>query len=96
MTATQPKITTETFCIWLQGFLEGAGSELTSDQLYALKEKLHAVFTHFDPDSESRTSDSAPHEIRRIYDEYRLGRLELDSLPPCNTNLEPPTLKLLT
>ncbi len=82
MTDTQPKTTPATFCIWLQGFLEGAGSELTSDQLSVLKEKLHAVFTHFDPDSDCRTSDSVSEELRRVYDEYLRDRWKKDPFCP--------------
>ena len=82
MTDTQPKITPATFCIWLQGFLEGAGSELTASQLSALKEKLHAVFTHFDPDADSRTSDSVSDELRRLYDEYLRDQLRTVPFSP--------------
>jgi hypothetical protein len=82
MTDTQPKTTPETFCIWLQGFLDGAGSELTSNQLSALKEKLHTVFSHFNPDTDSRTSDTVSEELRRVYDEYLRDREKKVPLSP--------------
>ena len=88
MSDTQPKLTPATFLIWLQGFLEGAGSELTASQLSALKEKLHAVFTHFDPDADSRTSDSVSDELRRLYDEYL--RNELRKVPFSPYPVTPP------
>ena len=42
--------TPATFCIWLQGFLDGAGDSLDANQLATLKAKLDTVFTHFDSD----------------------------------------------
>jgi len=41
--------TPATFCIWLQGFLDGAGDSLDTNQLATLKAKLDAVFTHPKP-----------------------------------------------
>lgn len=49
---THPQ-TPATFCIWLQGFLEGCGTSLSPEQLTTLKAKLDTVFTHFEPDSDS-------------------------------------------
>ena len=42
--------TPATFCIWLQGFLDGAGGSLDANQLATLRAKLDTVFTHFDSD----------------------------------------------
>jgi hypothetical protein len=44
--------TPATFCIWLQGFLEGCGTSLNPEQLTTLKAKLDTVFTHSEPDSD--------------------------------------------
>ena len=41
-----------TFCIWLQGFLDGARGSLDANQLATLKAKLDTVFTHFDSDQD--------------------------------------------
>jgi hypothetical protein len=51
-TMTHPQ-TPATFCIWLQGFLDGAGGSLDANQLTTLKAKLDTVFTHPEPDSDS-------------------------------------------
>jgi hypothetical protein len=45
---THPQ-TPATFCIWLQGFLEGCGTSLNPGQLTTLKTKLDTVFTHPEP-----------------------------------------------
>ena len=56
--------TPATFCIWLQGFLDGAGGSLDANQLATLKAKLDTVFTHFDsgPDCDILTEESEADE----------------------------------
>ena len=62
-TMTHPQ-TPATFCIWLQGFLEGAGGSLDANQLATLRAKLDTVFTHFDsnPDCDTLTGESEADE----------------------------------
>jgi hypothetical protein len=77
--------TPATFCIWLQGFLEGCGTSLNPEQLTTLKAKLDTVFTHPEPDSDSghailteesepdTTTDGAfhlPDEFWKMLEEY--------------------------
>ena len=52
--------TPATFCIWLQGFLDGAGGSLDANQLATLKANLDTVFTHFDSDQDCAILTDGP------------------------------------
>jgi len=68
--------TPATFCIWLQGFLEGCGTSLNPEQLTTLKAKLDTVFTHPEPDSdrailtEESGADTATGDPDPLLDKY--------------------------
>ena len=75
--------TPATFCIWLQGFLDGARGSLDVNQLATLKAKLDTVFTHSDSDpdcailtgeSEADTATETPFhlsdEFLKLLEEY--------------------------
>lgn len=68
--------TPATFCIWLQGFLDGAGDSLDANQLATLKAKLDTVFTHFDSDpdcailTEESEADEATGNPDPFFDKY--------------------------
>lgn len=85
--------TPESFCIWLLGFLDGAGENLNADQLAALKAKLDSVFTHFEP-----KPDSAFYLSEEFWKEYeesqrrKTDKLDYDE-PPVPQTL--PTFKPL-
>ena len=107
-TITNPQ-TPATFCIWLQGFLEGgAGGSLDANQLTTLKAKLDTVFTHFDSDQDCATlteesgADTATETPFHLSDEFLKLLKEYEKLkadkwvyhgPPVPQTW--PTLKLL-
>jgi hypothetical protein len=62
--------TPATFCIWLQGFLDGAGDSLDANQLATLRAKLDTVFTHSEADTATESPFCLPDEFIKMREEY--------------------------
>jgi hypothetical protein len=78
MTNTQ---TPATFCIWLQGFLDGAGDSLDANQLATLKAKIDTVFTHSgaDPDHAILTERPDPF-TKKVLEDIKKQKIRDDLL----------------
>ena len=72
---TNPQ-TPATFCIWLQGFLDGARGSLDVNQLATLKAKLDTVFTHSEADTATENPDPLLDKYSKMLKEYEKRKVD--------------------